>query len=96
MPRERDTDDPVENAIWERMDLAAANILGVKDRIRYLETDDARRLRGVVLRELNEFTEFCLSLVRLSSDGDAINELVIEMLQEIHSAVVPCITAGPG
>lgn len=89
MSRDRVTDDPVANAVWERMDLAAANILGVKDRIRYLEESDANRLRGVVLRELNEFAEFCVSLAQLSSDGAAINELAITMLKEIHTAVVP-------
>lgn len=87
MARDRDSDDPISNAIWERMDLAAANVLGVKDRIRYLEEADANRLRGVVLRELNEFAEFCVSLARLSSD-EAVNELVIDMLKDIHAAVV--------
>lgn len=97
MPRDRNMDDPVEAAIWERMDMVAANILGVKDRIRYLEPEDAGRLRGVVLRELNEFTDFCIALVKLSADEDAsINELAIDMLKDIHAAVVPSIIAGPG
>lgn len=88
MSKQRQGAVTVEDAIFDRMALAAANVLGVKDRIHYLDDDDAKRLRGVVLREFNDFAEFCVALVRASSDG-AVSQQIIEMLEEIHGAVVP-------
>lgn len=85
--RTRNEDDPIERAVWERMDMAAALILGVKDRCD-LNPQDAARLRGVVLRELNEFADLCLSLLQAMVDSAQVNEFAIEMLREIHSAVV--------
>lgn len=94
MSRPRDEDNPLENAVLERMDMALAQILGVKDRIDYLTDVDAGRLRGVVLRELNEFADLCIALLRAAVDSSQVNEVAIDLLREIHGAVVERVPSG--
>jgi 16S rRNA G527 N7-methylase RsmG len=82
-----DQELPQEVALWERHNLAVNNILSVKDRIDYLDPDDAYRLRGVVMREVGELTDLACALLRASADGQFINGHYIDMLREIHAAV---------
>lgn len=85
------TDDelPQETVLWQRQNLAVANILAIKDRIEHLlDPNDASRLRAVVMREIGELTELACAIVRAQSDGQVMNGVYLDMLREIHLAVV--------
>lgn len=83
-----DETSPAERAILDRCDLCLVHILGVKDRIKGISDQDAARLRSVVMREVNELTNLAVAMVRATIDGGTPNELYINMIREIHSAVV--------
>lgn len=85
---DRDEELPQVTVLRERHNAAASNILGIKDRISYLTDEDANRLRGVVLRELAEFRDLAIELLRGSADGGFLNEVYVEMLRDIHTKVV--------
>lgn len=79
---------PVEELLWDRCASVLANILGVKDRIGIPDADESAHLRSVIMREVNDLTELAVELVKASSGGTSVNEVYIELLREIHSAVV--------
>lgn len=87
-PRDAYDETKQEVLLWERERQAAANILGIKDQIHFADPNDASRLRSVVLRELAELTELACMMLRASAGGSVINEYWLEMLRDIHGAVV--------
>lgn len=84
------TDDETESRavalMWRRMDEAIGKILKVKDRIP-MSDDQARKLRRVVLRELNDLTELAVILLD-AADAITMNELYVQYLEELRTAVV--------
>lgn len=90
------TDSAITDLIDRRRDRAIAAILGVKEREAdpFLSPEASRKLRKVVLDQLNDLTSLFGDLVgALSStqaDGVVLNEFYLEKITEIHDAV----TAG--
>lgn len=88
-------DEDVRNAklhamVSRQRDRAIAIILDYKERDcdRHLPPDVQRRLRKVVLDQLNDFTGFCIDLLDSVDTGGAIlNEHFLQLLTEIHEAI---------
>jgi hypothetical protein len=77
--------------LGKRKDRAIGIVLGVKEREcdRFLPPEVSKKLRKVVLDQLNEFHDLCLDVMRSLDDGDVVlNERYFEMLAEVHNAVV--------
>lgn len=80
--------DRVERLLARQRDRAIAIILALKENEcdDYLPPEVQRRLRKVVLDQLNEFTTFA---VDIASSGDLIiNDLFMEKLEAIHERVM--------
>jgi hypothetical protein len=74
-----------------RRDRAIAIILGVKERDcdRHLPPGAQAALRKVVLDQLNEFYEVSVDIIRSLDTGEVVlNEMWLQKLDEIHTAVV--------
>lgn len=84
--------DVLTDVLSKRRDKAIGIVLGVKEREcdRFLPAEVSKKMRKVVLDQLNEFCDLCLDvLTSLEANGSVVlNERYIEMLAEVHSAVV--------
>jgi hypothetical protein len=75
------------DALWDRARIAKARIMGIADQLG-LNDDAHRRLRGIVLHEVDEVTDLACAFIRALDDSE-VNDLVVRMLSEVHSAIVP-------
>lgn len=83
--------DVLTEVLAKRRDRAIGIVLGVKEREcdRHLPPEVSKKLRKVVLDQLNEFYDLCLDVLRSLDNGDVVlNERYLEMLAEVHTAVV--------
>lgn len=81
----------LEDILAKRRDRAIGIVLGVKEREcdKYLPPEVSKKLRKVVLDQLNEFFDLTLDVMRSLDNGDVVlNERYLEMLSELHSVVV--------
>lgn len=81
----------VATILERRKNKAIAIVLGVKEREvdASLPKDLQDKLRKVVLDQFNEYHELCLDVMRSLDTGDvALNEHYLDILEQIHSAVV--------
>jgi hypothetical protein len=82
----------LEEILTRRKDKAIGIVLGVKEREcdRFLPPEVSKKLRKVVLDQLNEFYDLCRDVLCSLDNNDNVilNERYLEMLSEVHSAVV--------
>lgn len=80
-------DDMVGDMLAKRRDRAIATILRVKENEcdKFLPGDVSRRMRKVVLDEMNDFCEMALDLMSSFDSGADVNELWLQKINELHS-----------
>lgn len=88
------TGDPtkLQALVNRQRDRAIAIILDYKERDcdKHLPPDIQRRLRKVVLDQLNDLTGFCTDLIDTLDTGQVgVNEHFLQLLTDIHEAMVP-------
>lgn len=82
--------DSMKDLMERRMKRAARTILTVKEIEcdRYLPDEASRRLRTVVLDQLNDYRELCMDLLNTLDNGAVIvNENWLEKLDEIYDYI---------
>jgi hypothetical protein len=81
----------VISILERRRNKAIAVVLGVKEREvdYYIPKPIQDKLRKVVLDQFNDYHELCVDVFRsLDNDEVTLNEHYLELLDDIHSAVV--------
>lgn len=81
----------LNDVLSRRRDRAIAIILGVKERDcdRHLPPEISKKLRKVVLDQLNEFYDLTLDLMRSLDTGEVVlNEHYLRKIDELHKAVI--------
>lgn len=74
-----------------RRNKAIAVILGMKEREvdPHLPNHLREKLRKVVLDQVNDYHELCLDVIRSLDTGEVtLNEVYLEMISDLHEAVV--------
>lgn len=80
----------LELLLKRRRDRSIAIILNVKEREAdvHLPPEVARKLRKVVLDQLNEFHEVCVDVLESVDNGDVVlNERYLRKIDELHDIV---------
>lgn len=85
--------DTFKTILAKRRDRCIAVILGVKESEcdEYLPPEAKAALRKVVLDTVNDYFDLCLDLMRsleTEEPGFVVNELYLQMIDDIHEAVV--------
>lgn len=72
--------------VTERRKRLVASIMGYLERevYRHLTTSEQRELRLKVLGAVDEFADLMRDVLKVSSDGEAVNEHAIELLEALH------------
>lgn len=80
----------LQELLDRRCKRSIAIILNVKEReADFLLPDEVqRKLRKVIIDQINEFCSLATDILESASRGVVFNELWLEKLEEIHSAVV--------
>lgn len=78
--------DMVGDMLAKRRDRAIATILRVKENEcdKFLPGDVSRRMRKVVLDEMNDFHSFVMDLCTSFEDNSIVNELWLRKIDEMH------------
>lgn len=78
---------PVKDFLKRRRDRAVGSILGFAERELFdsLEPEQQQKLRAKVLEACNGYHDSVLDLV--SADDSTRNDLVVELLEQLHSKV---------
>lgn len=82
--------DVFGDILAKKRDRAIATILGTKEREcdSFLPPDSQRKLRKVVLDQLNDFYDISLDIIKSLNNGQVvINEVYLERVNELHSMV---------
>lgn len=79
--------DAVSDMIAKRRDRAIATILRVKETEcdQFLPVDASKRLRKVVLDEMNDFHVMVTDLFSSFDNGVVMNDLWLQKIEELHS-----------
>lgn len=83
----------------KRRDRAIAIVLGVKEREcdAHLPPEASRKLRKVVLDQLNDFHDLCVDVMRSLDTGDIhLNEVYMQKLDSIHDLVYELASTQDG
>ncbi len=78
--------DSVRDLLTRRKNRAAAIILGMKDDEcdYYLPEETSKKLRKVVLDQMNDFYDVCVDVIESLDGSYIINDLWLEKLDQIH------------
>lgn len=81
----------VASILERRKNKAIAVVLGYKEREvdEFLPRDVQEKLRKVILDQINDFHGLCMDIYQSLDSGEVtLNEYWLELLQDIHGAIV--------